>query len=96
MFFSDMPIDANKMTVSIGSPGGKLQSMGERDQCVWWRVRLTTLAALATTSRSEEREERVQLTAESREEDSRDTSRRHSVARALNIASVMRSELGIR
>lgn len=56
-------------------------------------MKRTTLPALAATSRSFERADKVALTEASRAEESNAMSRRHSVARALIIARVMRSEL---
>lgn len=94
MFFGNIFIDANEMAVSVGCPSGELRNWGKGCAKYWGENRLTTLAALAATSRSEEREERVTLIEASREGESKDTSRLHSAARALNIARVTRRELG--
>jgi len=57
--------------------------------------RRTTLAVRAVTSRSEDRAVRVTLTEARREGVRRDTSRRHSVAKARNIDRLMSKDLHI-
>jgi len=54
---------------------------------------LTTLAARATTSKSEERESNVTLRHAIKAGDSKDMSRRHSTARARKMESVMSKDL---
>lgn len=54
---------------------------------------LTTLAARATTSKSEERESSVTLRHATKAGDSKDMSRRHSTARARKMESVMSKDL---
>lgn len=56
---------------------------------------LTTLAARATKSKSDGRDEREKSTDETRYGDKRTMSRRHSVARDRRIASEIRRELEI-
>lgn len=53
----------------------------------------TTLAAFADNSKSEGRADRAAFTEERRDDERRDISRRHSVTRALKMASVIKSEL---
>ena len=94
MFFGDMPIDSDKMTVCKGRPRGELDVLNENKG---WRLvvigMLTTLAALAATSRSEDRQESVRFIEASNEGERRETSRLHSVASALNMARVTKREL---
>ena len=54
---------------------------------------LTTLPALAATSRSEDKAVKVTFTEASNDPVRRARSRRHSIARALIIARVIKSEL---
>jgi hypothetical protein len=54
---------------------------------------LTKLAALAETSRTEGNVDNTVSTEARSEEERREMSRRHSVARALNMDNEMRSEL---
>ena len=58
-------------------------------------VTLTTLAALADTSKSEGRAPTVISTVETSDGDKREMSRRHSVAKALNIAKEIKRALQV-
>lgn len=53
----------------------------------------TTVAALAATSKSDDKPPIVMLTADSKDAVSRDISRRHSAASALKMYKVMRRDL---
>lgn len=87
-------VNAYEMTIRIGRPGCELIIIPQEHRLDKKSV-LTTLPALAVTSKSDDRLVRVTFTEANREAVNRGRSLRHSVARALIIAIVMRSDLNI-
>jgi hypothetical protein len=83
------------MTVSVGCPSNELKIRGEPIGTSASSVLkgLTTLAALADTSRSDGSAPRAAATEAIKDNEKRDMSRRHSVARAFKMFRVTKSRL---